>query len=87
MAAPAYNPVVEKEINQKFKESIDPKLFRDLGDDIEFEHSMRNFYTMPNTTIPNDQETFLKFCYGNMASCRDGDYQQCEKHIPRHINP
>lgn len=87
MAAPSYNPAVEKEINEKFKENMNPKLFRDLGDEIEFEHSMRNFYTMPNTTIPNDQETFLKFCYGNPASCRDGDYQQCEKHIPRHINP
>lgn len=86
-AAPSYTPSVEKEINASFKENMDKKLFRDLGDEIEFENSMRNFYTMPNTTIPNDQETFLKFCYGNPASCRDGDYIQCEKHIPRHINP
>jgi hypothetical protein len=87
MAAPAYNSAVEKEINDSFKENMDKRLFKDLGDEIEFEHSMRNFYTMPSTTIPNDQETFIKFCYGNPASCRDGDYQQCEKHIPRHINP
>ena len=86
-AAPAYNPAVEKEINEKFKENIDSRLFQDLGDELEFENSMRNFYTVPGSTIPNDRETFMKFCYGNMASCKDGDYIQCEKNNYRYTNP
>ena len=28
---------------------------------------MRNFHTMPNTKIPNEQRRFAEFCYGNMA--------------------
>ena len=53
--------------------------YQDLGDNLAFEHSMRNFYAMPNTTIPNNQKEFAEFCYGNMPSCKDGDYFQCEK--------
>ena len=40
---------------------------------------MRNFHSMPNTTIPNNQKGFAEFCYGNMQSCKDGDSEQCNK--------
>ena len=75
-AAPAFNPTVEKQINNKV---ADPRLFLDLGDNIAFDQSMRNFYATPNTTIPNDQTAFAEFCYGTMPSCRGGDYLQCSK--------
>ena len=75
-AAPAFNPTVEKNINKKV---ADPRLFLDLGDNIAFDQSMRNFYAMPNTTIPNDQKAFAEYCYGTMPSCRGGDYLQCSK--------
>jgi len=75
-AAPAFNPIVEKKINEKV---ADPRLFLDLGDNIAFDQSMRNFYSTANTTIPNDQKAFADFCYGNMPSCRGGDYLQCSK--------
>ena len=75
-AAPAFNPVVEKTINAKV---ADPKLFLDLGDNIAFDASMRNFYSTAATTIPNDQTAFAEFCYGTMPSCRGGDYLQCSK--------
>lgn len=82
-AAPAYNKEVIKEINSK---TADPRLFVDLGDKIEFDNSMRNFYAMPNTTVPNDQKGFAEFCFGDMPSCKDGDDEQCSKNNPRHIN-
>ena len=75
-AAPAFNPTVEKDIN---KEVADPRLFLDLGDNIAFDQSMRNFYATANTTIPNDQKAFAEYCYGTMPSCRGGDYLQCSK--------
>ncbi len=75
-AAPAFNPAVEKEINDSV---ADPRLFLDLGDNIAFDQSMRNFYATANTTIPNNQTAFAEFCYGNMPSCKDGDYLQCSK--------
>ena len=75
-AAPAFNPTVEKHINKKV---ADPRLFLDLGDNIAFDQSMRNFYATANTTIPNDQKAFAEYCYGSMPSCRGGDYLQCSK--------
>ena len=55
------------------------KLFEDLGDNLSFEHTMRSFHAMPNTTIPNAQKAFAEFCYGNMPSCKEGDVDACSK--------
>ena len=67
---------IEKNINNSI---MDPRYFLDLGDNLSFDSSMRNFYAMPNTQIPNNQKEFAEFCYGNMPSCKDGDYFQCSK--------
>lgn len=88
-AAPAFNAEVEKNINNstkdyvvdttfsdestKQKEYIKRKLFSDLGDSYTFDYSMRNFYTNPNTTIPNDQGGFANFCFGDMISAKEGN--------------
>jgi len=58
-------------------DNINDKLFRDIGDTWDFDKSMRNWYTTPNTQIPNDQKSFTDFCYGNMKSCKDGDMISC----------
>ena len=77
-AAPSYNNEVQAEINDNVK-SQDKRLFKNLGDNLAFENSMRNFYAMPNTQIPNNQKDFAEFCYGNMPSCKEGDSLQCSK--------
>jgi hypothetical protein len=84
-AAPAYNKTVESDINESVKENLDKKLFRNVGDEIDFEGSMRNFHTNPSTTIPNNQKEFAEFCYGNMKSCKQGDDFACMKRNFRHI--
>ena len=86
-AAPAYHPQVEEKIN-KVAEKIgfDKKLFSDLGDNISFQNSMRNFYSMPNTRVPNAQKSFALFCYGDMKSCKEGDKVQCVKNTNRYTN-
>ena len=78
-APPSFNKVVESDINKKVKEQInkihgsdiDKKLFKNLGEDLNFENSMRQFYTMPNTRTPNDQKAFLDYCYGDLPSKKD----------------
>ena len=86
----------EKTINQNTKEMIintsfkdDPelgkKLFKDLGDEINFDRSMLNFHTTANTTIPNDQKGFAEFCYGDMPSCKEGSAMACEKDAFKYI--
>ena len=59
------------------------KLFSNLGDSCEFEHSMRNFYATPNTRVDNDQAAFAKFCYGDMRSCKEGDEFACSRNNSR----
>jgi len=94
-AAPSYNKTVEEKINNSTKElikknfndqSVEDKLFNDLGDKFQFEQSMRQFYSTANTRVANNQKDFAQFCYGNMASCKDGDTEQCLKGNYRHIN-
>ena len=62
-AAPSFNPVVENDINNKTKEmvvnkfdnkkNIDNRLFKDLGDNFEFDMSMRQWYSTANTKVNN----------------------------------
>jgi len=98
-AAPAFNTEVEKKINTntkdyvvettfsdesaKQKEYIKRKLFSDLGDSYIFDHSMRNFYTNPSTTIPNDQGGFANFCFGDMISAKEGNEFALARNMPR----
>ena len=67
---------VTNEINDY---ACNPEIYSTLGDNYECEQSMRQFYTMPSTTIPNNQGDFGKFCYGDMPSCKEGHPLQCEK--------
>jgi hypothetical protein len=77
-ANPSYTKDQVEKINTQTKnmikslnpdiQNIDKRLFQDLGDQYQFDHSMRSFYSNPNTQIPNNQEEFAKFCYGNLPS-------------------
>ena len=80
MAAPAFLPLVETDINKSVQEfanqqfrdpNIDQRLFTDLGDSFTFDRSMRQFYANPSTTVPNNQDAFAQYCYSDMISCRD----------------
>ena len=98
-AAPSYNYEVEKDLNNKTKdyvvdttfgdgtkkqqEYIRRKLFSDIGDNYGFDNSMRNFYTNPNTMIPNDQGGFANFCFGDMISAKEGNDQALGRWFPR----
>lgn len=77
-AAPAYLPVVEKEINDKAKKMIsknldetEEKIFKDLGENMNFEHSMRSWYSTANTQIPNNQREFIDYCYNDMSKHKE----------------
>lgn len=79
-AAPSFNPAVEQEIIEVAKDkAVNPRIFKDLGDNLAYETSLRNFHTNPSTTIPNDQKAFADYCYGEMPSCKSGDALQCVK--------
>jgi hypothetical protein len=88
-APPSYNQNVNADILSKAKQfvnnanpdqpNIADKLFRDLGEQLEFEQSLRPFNSNPSTTIPNDQGAFADFCYGSMISCKEGNKFACAR--------
>ena len=76
-AAPVYNEEVLDDATKKSRK--DERLYKNLGDTLTFQNSLRNFYSTANTSIPNNQKDFANFCYGNMPSCKEGDEFMCEK--------
>lgn len=95
-APPAYNENINNTIVSQAKElvqkihpdipDISDKLFKDLGDNMMFEQSLRPFYSTASTTIPNDQQSFSEFCYGSMISCNEGNKFACAKKNSRYQN-
>ena len=81
-AAPSYNDNISDEINKTSKSDCqESKLFKNLGDNLTHQHMMRNFYSMPNTEVCNNQKGFREFCYGSMKSCKEGSVDQCSKNL------
>ena len=94
-AAPSYNKKVGEEMDNKTQTfiennfgdpNIDKRLFKDLADAYDFDNSMRTFYSTANTKIPNDQDAFAEFCYGDMISCKEGNGFACVKDNYRYTN-
>jgi hypothetical protein len=93
-APPSFNPIVHDDITKNTKKTIqslntgikstNKQLFGDLGEEFEFDQSMRNFYSTPNTKVCNDQGAFADYLYGNMPSCKDGDSFACLKDNQRY---
>jgi hypothetical protein len=88
-APPSFSTEVYEDISNNTKKMIqtlnpgikntNQQLFGDLGEKFEFDQSMWQYYSNPNTKIPNDQGAFADFLYGDMPSCRGGDDIACVK--------
>lgn len=68
------------------KKYFDDNLYRDVSDIFDKNASDRNFYTMPSTTIPNDQTAYAKFLYAQGKTCKEGDGMACYKNMYRGIS-
>ena len=79
----AYTPKTEKKIMEKVKKGLDPRIYRGTNNELDLEYSMRQFYTNPSTTVPNNQEEFATFCYGDMISAKEGNKVALARHNPR----
>lgn len=67
-APPSWNnESIQKDIEDKFTYN----LYRDVGDLYGKNNSQREYYTMPSTTIPNNQTSFAKWCYSTGPTCKE----------------
>ena len=72
--------LIQDQVDQKFNAS----LFKDVGDIFGRDASQRQFYTTPNTAIPNDQDTFARWLYKSSgATCKEGICQPQHRYIGR----
>lgn len=67
------NDGVKGLISNQFNQS----LFKDVDDIFGRKSSERQFYTTPNTKIPNDQDGFAKWLYETGPTCKEGNGVQC----------
>ena len=67
--------------NDKLRKVVDDKfskgLFKDINSVYDRENSQREFYTLPSTSIPNNQEEFGKWLYLTPKTCKEGNGNQC----------
>lgn len=68
------------------KEKYNYNLYKDIEDVFDRNNSQRQFYTIPSTTIPNDQEAFSNFLFGGMKSCKE-DSNECKPYQDLRRNP
>lgn len=67
------NKKIKKLVNDKFSQG----LFKDINSVYDRENSQREFYTTPNTTIPNNQGDFANWLYKTPKTCKEGNGNQC----------
>lgn len=78
-----YDDTTEKKIMENVKKGLDPRIYRGTNNELDLEYSMRQFYTNPSTTVPNNQEEFATFCYGDMISAKEGNEMALARQSPR----
>ena len=62
-----------KEVSGKVNSGFYNKFKKDVNTFYNQDFAMRQFYSMPNTQVPNDQGTFAKWLYNTPVSCSVGD--------------
>lgn len=68
----------KKNIETQFFEDV----FLDVNDIYDKNSSYRQFYTMPSTSIPNDQTKFAKELYHIKGkTCKEGNGSKCKYFI------
>ncbi len=72
-------PIDMDNIKKKIDDNFYTNLFRDPNDIWNNRNSQYQYYTTPSTTIPNDRETFMNWCYRPPYVCKDGDQNACFK--------
>lgn len=68
---PACESWDNKEVQEKIEDKFNHNLFKDVSDLFGKSNSQRQFYTMPSTTVPNNQTEFAKWCYNTGPTCKE----------------
>ena len=68
-------------INNLINDSFYSRVFREAGDIYGKLSSERQFYTVPSTTIPNDQTSYAEWLYKRGKTCKENNGEQCYNNL------
>ena len=68
---------LEGKVKREAKHFFNKNLYRDVDDIFQKNASDRQWYTTPNTTIPNDATSFAKWLYKVPPTCKEGNGGKC----------
>jgi hypothetical protein len=74
--APAACNSDDENIKNSITKSFNNNLYMDIDDAFDKMNSQRQFYTVPNTAIPNNQGDFANWLYRTPVTCKE-DQEQC----------
>ena len=71
------NSYINTGLNNYMDDKYNYNLYKDADDVFDNNTTQRQFYTMPVTTIPNQQTKFAKWLYATPPTCKEGNGNQC----------
>ena len=78
----ACNQLDDPIIKNNIKDAFEHNLYSDVSDLFQKNNSQRQFYTTPNTQIPNEQTKFANWLYNTPKTCKEGNGNQCVANLP-----
>lgn len=69
-----FDSLEQQGVKNQVDNNFNYNLYKDVSDLFDKNNSQRQFYTMPVTTIPNKQDDFAHWLYGNASSAKDNRY-------------
>jgi hypothetical protein len=73
--------ITTNKIKNSMEDHFNARVFQDVNDIFNNKSSQRQFYTLPSTTIPNDQGGFANWLYNRGPSCKQGNGDQCWRNV------
>jgi hypothetical protein len=77
-------PISDNQIQENIEKYFDESMFRNVDDIYDRSTSKRQFYTVPVSSLPNDQSTYANWLYNRGDSCKE-DTIFCYKNIYRDL--
>lgn len=74
-------PISDKSTLTNIDKIYDNTMFRNVDDIYDRTTSKRQFYTVPASSIPNDQSMFANWLYNRGKSCKENNGSQCFNNI------
>jgi Ca2+/Na+ antiporter len=65
--------VKNEDIKREMKSNFDTNLYKDISDVFDRRNSQRQFFTMPWTTVVNDQKEFANWLYKSESTCKENN--------------